>query len=301
MSEENIIQKLSSAVNYIEENIYSKITLDRISQHTGISKFHLHKVFGALTGKKLIEYVRVRKLVHSINELLNTDLRIIDIAAQYSYEHEQAYIKAFKSTFNLSPSRFRKEKINMAIPEIIDIKQLIQINFNSFAVSPVIKRIACFHAVGIKHILRFSGLEDEVFEKVTAICNDFYYLRSSEIKNAPDPEICLNLLDISEGDCTSVMPCLRVTEVAGIPEGMVSVKVPENTYAIVKYVGFHHPSYILDEYKQIFKYLFGKWQNESEYAISGRYIIEKSYNQRENFSEIDIAVPVIKKTGVTGI
>ena len=76
---ETIIQ----TINYIEENLYNKISLDDISIHTGLSKYYLHRIFKSLTGESIIEYVQGRKLTSSINELINSNMRIIDIALNY--------------------------------------------------------------------------------------------------------------------------------------------------------------------------------------------------------------------------
>ena len=53
---------VAACVNYIENNIYNKITLDDVAQQSGISKYHLHRMFKSLTGESLMEYVQSRKL-----------------------------------------------------------------------------------------------------------------------------------------------------------------------------------------------------------------------------------------------
>ena len=67
----NAKEIISQCVDYIESNIYNKITLDDISNHTGISKYHLHRIFKSLTGEALMEYVQSRKLTLSIRELVS--------------------------------------------------------------------------------------------------------------------------------------------------------------------------------------------------------------------------------------
>ena len=46
---------VASCVNYIESNIYNKIILDDIAAQSGISKYHLHRMFKSLTGESLME------------------------------------------------------------------------------------------------------------------------------------------------------------------------------------------------------------------------------------------------------
>jgi AraC family transcriptional regulator len=57
-----------------------------------------------------MEYVGGRKLAHSLNTLLNTDLHILDIAYNYGFEHELSYIQAFSKEFSCTPEEARKTK-----------------------------------------------------------------------------------------------------------------------------------------------------------------------------------------------
>jgi len=88
---------ISSVIELIETTIREKTTLDDVSDRTGLSKFHLHRLFKSLTGCSMMEYARKRKLTVSLHELLQTDLRIIDIALEYGFEHEQSYIAPSKA------------------------------------------------------------------------------------------------------------------------------------------------------------------------------------------------------------
>ena len=110
MSKKTSADKTSSVIEYIEANIREKIDLDDISCHVGLSKFHLNRIFKAITNRQLMDYVRNRKLTLSLFDLLNTSLKISDISAEYGFHHEQSYIRSFKNTIGLSPNQFRIEK-----------------------------------------------------------------------------------------------------------------------------------------------------------------------------------------------
>ena len=103
-------EAIVSTIDYIEKNLYNKISLDDISLYTGVSKYYLHRIFKSLTGESIIEYVQSRKLTCSIKELLNTNMRIIDIALNYGFDYEQSYIRAFKKNFGCTPLKVRSDK-----------------------------------------------------------------------------------------------------------------------------------------------------------------------------------------------
>lgn len=108
-------ETIIETVAYIEDNLYNKISLADISLHTGISKYYLHRIFKSLTGESIMEYVQGRKLTSSLNELINTTMRIIDIALEYGFDYEQSYIRAFKKCFGHTPLKIRSDKISLSL------------------------------------------------------------------------------------------------------------------------------------------------------------------------------------------
>lgn len=112
---------IKDSIDMIDEKIKDDLVLDQLSKEIDMSKYHLHRMFNSITGKSLIHYVRRRKLSLSAIELLNTDLKVIDIANEYGYEQEQSYIRAFKQMFDITPAKFRKEKCELPIEQKIDL------------------------------------------------------------------------------------------------------------------------------------------------------------------------------------
>lgn len=89
---------IKEIIHHIDDQLQESLHLEELAKQAGISKYHLHHLFKAVTGKSVMTYVRDRKLSRSI-DLLSTNLNIIDIASNYHFEHEQSYIRAFKQKF----------------------------------------------------------------------------------------------------------------------------------------------------------------------------------------------------------
>lgn len=109
MSEETL-DHFKEVLNYIDENLKGTLTLDDLASYSNMSKYHFSRIFKELTNYSPIEYIRRRKLCESLNHLLNTDYKIIDIALEYGFQYEQSYIRSFISLFNISPDKYRKER-----------------------------------------------------------------------------------------------------------------------------------------------------------------------------------------------
>ncbi|MDR2597077.1 MAG: helix-turn-helix transcriptional regulator [Treponema sp.] len=94
--------------------VQRRFRLDNHDQHLyycqkhALSESHLHKLFRSTFNQPLGFYIRTYKLAESIDDLLNTKLKILDIALGYGFEYEQSYIRAFKREFGITPCELRR-------------------------------------------------------------------------------------------------------------------------------------------------------------------------------------------------
>lgn len=105
----NRITVLEMAVEYIENNIYSRLNYDDIASHAFCSSYHFQRMFAAVFGLTLGEYIRARKMTLAAAELKNEDSRIIDIALKYGYESQEGFARAFTKFHGITPSQARRK------------------------------------------------------------------------------------------------------------------------------------------------------------------------------------------------
>jgi len=94
----------------IEKGIRDGINADIIAKKHALSESHLQRLFRLTFNQPLGLYIRTHKLAESIEDLLNTDLKIVDIALGYGFEYEQSYIRAFKRKFGITPGKLRRSE-----------------------------------------------------------------------------------------------------------------------------------------------------------------------------------------------
>ena len=106
----------------IEKGIREGINTDILAQKYALSESHLRKLFKFAFKQTISSYIRSRKLAASLEDLLESDVNIIDIALMYDFDYEQSYIRAFKQKFGSTPGNYRRSyrilKANM--PFFID-------------------------------------------------------------------------------------------------------------------------------------------------------------------------------------
>lgn len=104
----NWIETLNESINYIERNLFNKLTCEDVANHVYISIFHFQRVFSLLTNLTVGEYIRNRRLSLAGQELITSDIKVIDAALKYGYETPESFTKAFRKFHGISPSQVKQ-------------------------------------------------------------------------------------------------------------------------------------------------------------------------------------------------
>lgn len=106
-------KEIKKAMNYIENNLKKEIRTEDIADSAGFSKYHFQRVFKRETGLNLYEYIQKRRLAEASSLLLNSNIRILDIAVYLCFESQEAFTRAFKKVYGLPPGQYRKVLKNL--------------------------------------------------------------------------------------------------------------------------------------------------------------------------------------------
>ncbi len=283
---------IEACIDYIEKNIHNKITLDDISRYTGVSKYYLHRMFKALTGESIMDYAQSRKLSASIEDLVNSNMRIIDIAMNYGFDYEQSYIRAFKKKFGYTPLKIRNEQLSVILTEKINTRDLMSVD-NTVTYKPFFVFKQKFYLVGMKHkILSRSG------DNAANIAGcDFFYNHRHKIKNAVNPNVYYGYTEWSGWPDGYIyyIPSLQVTDLSQVPEGMVGITVPANKYVVFRFIGFFRPDEIRGRnLGRILVHMYRKWLNNSNFTLADTFRLEYIDTTlcKDNYCELDILQPI---------
>jgi AraC family transcriptional regulator len=290
----NLKEAIVSSIDYIEDNLYNKISLDDISFHAGVSKYHLHRIFKSLTGESIIEYVQSRKLTSSIDELVNTNMRVIDIALNYGFDYEQSYIRAFKKKFGYTPLKVRsgQNSLSLVIKEKINTNDILSVD-NSITYNPHFVFKQKFNLVGIKHkILSKSGIKT-----ANAYGRDFFYNHKDKIVNAINPQVYFGYTDWSGNDNGFIYytPAVQVSDSTNLPEGMTYISIPAHKYVVFRFVGFFRPDAINGRHVgRLLVQLYSKWIFRSGYKFADTFRFEyiDSSISKDNYCELYVYQPI---------
>jgi len=100
-------QRMNLAIEYIESNLDSALSIEDVAKEACCSKYHFHRMFFANFKITCAEYIRRRKLTLAAVELMNTNESIVDIAFKFGYESPNTFTRAFRNIHGINPSKAR--------------------------------------------------------------------------------------------------------------------------------------------------------------------------------------------------
>lgn len=285
-------ETIVTTIDYIEKNLSNRISLDDISLYTGLSKYYLHRIFKSLTGESIMEYVQSRKLTCSLNEILNTNMRIIDIALNYGFDYEQSYIRAFKKKFGFTPLKVKSDKtsLSLVLTEKINTDDIFSLG-NSITYTPHFVFKQKFNLIGIKHkIISKSG-----DKSANSYGKDFFYNHKNKIHNIINPNVYYGYTDWSSNGFIYYIPSSEVSNLNEIPEGMSGISIPAHKYVVFRFVGFFRPDELNGRHLgRLLVQLYRKWILKSGYKFADTFRFEFIDNSmsKDNYCELYVFQPI---------
>lgn len=106
------------AIDYIEEQLYEPLSLENIAEAAVMSVPNLYRLFYAMTGHPIKEYVRKRRISEAARLLRYTDHATIDIGIGCGFQSYQTFINTFKRNTGLTPGQYRQAEFIFSFERI---------------------------------------------------------------------------------------------------------------------------------------------------------------------------------------
>lgn len=103
-------QRLLVVLVHIGEHLEDDLSLEELAGISHFSPFHFHRIFRAMVGESVSQYVRRLRLESAAVRLTQTDKPILELALAAGYASHESFTRAFKDAFGMSPSEFRKNQ-----------------------------------------------------------------------------------------------------------------------------------------------------------------------------------------------
>ena len=114
----NWLSRMNDAIDYLESHLQEEIDYARAARIACCSLSRFQRLFEFAADTTLSEYVRSRRMALSAEEMVNSGIKVIDLALKYGYESPEAFTRAFQAFHGISPTGIRKLGIYSDYPRI---------------------------------------------------------------------------------------------------------------------------------------------------------------------------------------
>ncbi|MEU9127197.1 AraC family transcriptional regulator [Kitasatospora sp. NPDC048540] len=103
-----MLERLNEAMDHIERHLDREIDVAVLARTAMTSEYHFRRLFSALAGMPLSEYVRRRRMTVAGAEVLAGGRTLLDIAVSYGYTSGEAFARAFRAVHGVGPGEARR-------------------------------------------------------------------------------------------------------------------------------------------------------------------------------------------------
>ncbi len=105
------LSRIHRAQDFIEKNLAQKLTLEEIAHAASFSPYHFHRIFSAITGETLYQFILRLRLEKAAGLLCqDVDRPVTDIALDVGFGSSATFARAFLAAFGMSATDFRKNR-----------------------------------------------------------------------------------------------------------------------------------------------------------------------------------------------
>lgn len=106
-------RRFHAVTEYIDRHLDSDLDLATLAGVAHFSEFHFHRLFRALFGEPLGDYVRRRRLESAAVRLrAQPQVPVLDVAIAHGFGSAEAFSRAFRARYECSPTEWRNSKFD---------------------------------------------------------------------------------------------------------------------------------------------------------------------------------------------
>jgi AraC family transcriptional regulator len=103
--------RMHRVVEHIDRHLDEPLELETLASVANFSPFHFHRLFSSWMGETLGDYVRRRRLELGAQRLIGQPaVPVLEVALSVGFGSTEAFARAFKTRFGLTPSSWRSAK-----------------------------------------------------------------------------------------------------------------------------------------------------------------------------------------------
>jgi AraC family transcriptional regulator len=278
------VERLNAAIGYIEAGLDGEIDIVEAARRANCSAFHFMRMFEVVAEVPVWEYVRRRRLSKAALDIAAGGEKVIDVALRYGYESPEAFARAFRRLFGMSPSEARDP--GARLEAYMPITVAVVLKGDSVMKYRIVEK-GPMRLVGAR--MRTNNKDGVNMREIPAFwqrCEaDGTCAKLSKIAGPMGFfGVCYDA-DCATGDFSYLIG-VEKPAIEGLSKGLDEVELPKSTWAVFECVG-PMPKAIQDTWKAA----FNEWFPTSGYEHAGTPDMEVYPPSKEGYETCDASSP----------
>jgi AraC family transcriptional regulator len=233
-----VIARLNRLVELLEHDLTEEIDVLALASSVGTTEYHLRRMFSALAGMPLSEYVRRRRMAMAATDVVGGG-DLLGIAVRYGYGSTEAFGRAFRAVHGASPGDVRRNGGPLRIQPQLRFRLTVE---GSSPMDTCIADRPAFRLVG--HTARVPLIHSGVNPHIQALIASLPPAEHVRLKELSDTEPT-GLLQVSADVDPDYTDGSELTYLHGValglstpvPEDLDAIEVPAGTWAVFRVEG----------------------------------------------------------------
>ncbi len=236
--------RILRAAGWIERRLTEPIRVADVAAQAGYSAYHFHRIFTAVTGEPVMEYVRRRRLTEAARRLREGDRPILDLALEFGFDSQEAFTRAFKRAFSITPGAYRRNgrPINERAPLT---RATLDHLLGGITMEPEYVELEPFRVIGMA-----SWFTPETMKQIPELWDRF--VKRMDAVEPSDPTVSYGICS-GDPDGFFYMAGVPVSGLDSVPQDMVGKIVGGGRYARFVHSG------PVSEIGKTMDYIWGTW------------------------------------------
>ncbi|MFF5169867.1 GyrI-like domain-containing protein [[Kitasatospora] papulosa] len=283
-----MLERLNQAMEHIESHLDQPLDVAGLARIATTSEYHFRRMFSALAGLPLSEYVRRRRLTVAGAEVLAGERTLLDIATRYGYGSGEAFARAFRAVHGVGPGEARRTGAALRSQQRMSFRLIVEgtssmryriVDKADFRVVGRKARVPLVHEGANPAIADFiRGIGPDVMRRVAALGDQ----EPAGIVGVSDQ------LDPSRAEGTELDYYHGVVTGAEVPGDMDALDVPAGRWAV-----FEHSGPFPQSLQYLWRDVFTQWFPSNPYVSRpGPEILSVRLSEEGTQADAELWIPV---------
>ncbi|MFI7084758.1 GyrI-like domain-containing protein [Streptomyces anulatus] len=289
-----MLERLNDAMEYVEAHLGERIEVAELARIAMTSEYHFRRMFSALAGLPLSEYIRRRRMTVAGAEVLGApDRTLLDVAVRYGYDTGEGFARAFRAVHGIGPGEARRGGAVLRSQQRLTFRLVVEgstamqyklVEKDAFRVVGRKARVPLIHEGPNPAIAEFiRGIGREELDRIAALSDQ----EPAGIVGVSDQ------LDPSRAEGTELDYYHGVVSGAEPPEGLDSLSVPAGTWAV-----FTNEGAFPQALQYLWRDVFTQWFPSNPYSSRpGPEILRVRLTEEGKRAEAELWIPVERSAG----